>query len=51
MPNLGKYATEVLSAYGISLALIFGLLAVTLIKGQRARKALARVEAEQKSDG
>ena len=51
MPDLGKYAVEVLSAYGISLALIFGLLAVSLIKGQRARKALALAEAEQKSNG
>ena len=51
MPDLGKYATRVLSAYDISLALIFGLLAVTLIKGRRALKALAQIEAEQKSDG
>ena len=46
MPDLGKYATEVLSAYGVSLLLIAGLLLLTLRRGKAARAALRHVEQE-----
>ncbi|WP_299560570.1 heme exporter protein CcmD [uncultured Sulfitobacter sp.] len=51
MPELGKYAFEVLSAYGLSLLLIVALLAVTLRRGRRARAALRQIEAEARPDG
>jgi heme exporter protein D len=47
MPDLGKYAAEVLGAYGLSLLLIAGLIIVTLRKGRRARADLARIEADK----
>ncbi len=46
MPELGKYAVEVLSAYGVSLLLLAALLGLTLRRGRAARRALERAEAE-----
>ncbi|MEM5543114.1 heme exporter protein CcmD [Sulfitobacter sp. AS92] len=46
MPELGKYAAEVLSAYGVSLVLLGALVAVTLLRGRAARRALEETEAE-----
>ncbi len=51
MPDLGKYAFEVLSAYAASLALLGGLLVLTLRRGRAARAALEVVETEAKTDG
>ena len=51
MPDLGKYATEVLSAYGVSILLLAGLLVVTLRRGRRARAELAEIEKRAKQDG
>ncbi|MFT6089036.1 heme exporter protein CcmD [Sulfitobacter sp.] len=47
MPDLGKYAVEVLGAYGLSLMLIAGLIVLSLRKGRRARADLARIEADK----
>lgn len=47
MPDLGKYAVEVMAAYGASLVLLAGLVYVTLRKGRRARAELSRVEAHK----
>jgi len=47
MPELGKYAAEVLSAYGVSLVLLAGLVLLSLRKGRRARADLARIEAKK----
>ena len=49
MPDLGKYATEVLGAYGVTLALMAVLLVLTLRRGRRARAALRQVEQEAQS--
>ena len=46
MPELGKYAAEVLSAYGVSLVLLGALVAVALLRGRAARRALEETEAE-----
>ncbi len=47
MPDLGKYAVEVLSAYGVSLT-ILGLLVVwTLYQGAKAKEALRLYEADR----
>ncbi|WP_112321409.1 heme exporter protein CcmD [Oceanibium sediminis] len=45
MPDLGTYAGAVLGAYGISFALLGGLVALTLLRAARAKKALAAAEA------
>ena len=51
MPDLGKYATEVLSAYGVSLLLLTAIIALSLRRGRRARADLAKVEAEEHHNG
>lgn len=45
MPDLGRYAVAVLSSWGVSLALLAGLVGWTLWQGARVRDALARAEA------
>ncbi|MGJ8545725.1 MAG: heme exporter protein CcmD [Sulfitobacter sp.] len=44
MPDLGKYAAEVLAAYGVSLALLAALVGLTLRSGRRAKAALKSIE-------
>jgi len=44
MPNLGKYALWVLSAYGATITLIVILVGVTLWQGARMKKRLDDVE-------
>lgn len=51
MPDLGKYAGTVLGAYGAGLALLVGLVLLTLWQGARVKQALEAVEARGKSDG
>jgi heme exporter protein D len=51
MPDLGKYAAEVLSAYGVSLVLIASLVVLTLRRGARARAALRQAEEETARHG
>jgi len=46
LPDLGKYATEVIAAYAVSLALLGALMVFTLVRGRRARAALAAIERE-----
>ncbi len=47
MPDLGRYAVAVLSAYGLSLALIGALVALVVWRGARVRRALAEAEARR----
>ena len=51
IPDLGKYAGTVLGAYGASVLLLVGLVALTLWRGARVKRALQEVEARAKSDG
>lgn len=51
IPDLGKYATEVLSAYGVTILLVLGLLVQTLRRGAKARAALRTVEKETARNG
>ena len=44
MPELGKYAVTVLSAYGASLAILAVLVAATIRRGRRVRADMARME-------
>lgn len=48
MPDLGKYATEVLLAYGVSLALLAVLVLLTLARGRKVRAELRAFEAARK---
>jgi heme exporter protein D len=50
MPDLGKYAGEVLLAYGVSLGLIAALVAVSIAQGRRMKRALDEAE-ERQRDG
>ncbi len=45
MPDLGRYAAEVLLAYGASAALIGGLVLASVLSARRARRRLAAEEA------
>ena len=40
MPDLGRYAAEVLLAYGVSIVLIGGLVAASVIGAARAKRRL-----------
>ena len=51
LPELGKYAAEVLSAYGASLVLLALLVVLTLRRGRRARTQLQFAEQEGGRDG
>lgn len=44
IPDLGSYAGTVLAAYGVTLALLIGLIGVSLVRAARVRRALARIE-------
>ena len=44
MPDLGPYAPEVLSAYGVSLLLVLGLVWRSLHVARRLRRAVERAE-------
>ncbi|WP_111430352.1 heme exporter protein CcmD [Rhodobacteraceae bacterium DSL-40] len=46
MPDLGRYAGTVLGAYGATIALLAALVAVSLWRSARVRRALERAEAE-----
>ncbi len=48
MPDLGKYADAVLSAYAVSIVLILGLVVLSLIRARRVRKQLQEVEKRAK---
>lgn len=45
MPELGKYAFAVLASYGAGLALLGGVVAVTVWRFQRVKAALLAAEA------
>ncbi|MDO6589768.1 heme exporter protein CcmD [Loktanella sp. D2R18] len=44
MPDLGKYAVEVLAAYGVSLGLLAVLIVLSWRRSVRMRAALERIE-------
>ncbi|MGB3146796.1 MAG: heme exporter protein CcmD [Paracoccaceae bacterium] len=49
MPDLGKYSGTVLSAYLVTIALIAGLVALSLWQSARVRRALAAQEQGSKT--
>ena len=51
MVDLGKYAATVLGAYGATLALLALLVAATIWRGRKLRRALAEQEKRMLRDG
>ena len=49
IPDLGKYATTVLSAYGISLGLLAAIIALSLWQSRRMKRKLDAAEARRKN--
>lgn len=47
IPDLGKYAEAVLSAYAAALLLLAGLVILTLWQGARMKRALEEVEGRE----
>ena len=50
MPELGKYAFEVLASYGASLVLLAVIVGVSLWRGARVKAQLREIEARQERD-
>ena len=48
MPDLGKYAVEVLSAYGVSILLLAGIVGLSVARARRVRRELEEAEARQR---
>jgi heme exporter protein D len=44
MPDLGKYATEVLAAYGVSIAVLATLIVVVGLRSRKVRRRLEQIE-------
>ena len=51
MPDLGKHADTVLSAYGASIALLVLLVLVSVIRGRRVRAEMKRMEKRRAGNG
>jgi len=47
MPDLGRYAAEVISAYAVSLGLLAGLVGWVWLRGTRIRRQFEETEARQ----
>ncbi|PWK62127.1 heme exporter protein CcmD [Roseicyclus mahoneyensis] len=47
MPDLGTYAVPVLSSYGVSLILLFAVIAASIWKARRIRARLEQVESRR----
>ena len=49
MPDLGKYGTEVLSAYGVTIVLLLGLVWATWTRSRRVRRELEQAEERRRN--
>ncbi len=49
MPDLGKYADTVLSAYAVSIILIVALVAASMIRAGKVKKQLQEIEEKVKN--
>ena len=45
MPDLGTYALEVSLAYGVSLLLLVGVVALSVVQARRTKRLLDKAEA------
>jgi len=44
MPDLGRYAIEVLTAYGVSIVLLAGIVILSVARARRVRRELDEAE-------
>lgn len=51
MLDFGKYTVTILGSWGATLVLLAGVIAVTLIRGAKVKRALRAQEERMKSDG
>lgn len=51
MPDLGKYAIEVLGAYAASIGLLALIVAATFWRGRRVRQRLEQMDSKDRADG
>ncbi|UWQ51281.1 heme exporter protein CcmD [Leisingera caerulea] len=51
MPDLGKYADTVLSAYAASLVLLVALVVLTIWRGRKVRREMEALETRVKRNG
>lgn len=51
MPELGKYAGAILSAWGVTLLLIAGIILLTWVQSRKAKRDLEAIEARRNSKG
>ncbi len=50
MPDLGKYAADVLSAYGVTIVLLVALVVWSWVRARRVRAELRALEARRGGD-
>ena len=50
IPDLGKYASTVLSAYAISLLLLAGIVVLSVVQARRARRRMNEAAQRLKAD-
>ncbi|MGV6804941.1 MAG: heme exporter protein CcmD [Ruegeria sp.] len=51
MPDLGKYAETVMSAYGASILLMIGLVVLSVLRGRKVRAEMEKIEQRMTRDG
>lgn len=51
MPDLGKYADTVLSAYAATIVLLLALIVLTIWRGRRVRAEMEKIEERAKRNG
>ena len=51
MPELGKYAETVLSAYAVSVVLIVALVLVSMLRAKKVKNQLQDIEMKAKRNG
>ena len=47
MPDLGKYADTILSAYAITIVLLVGIIVTSLMRARKTKKQLDELEARR----
>jgi heme exporter protein D len=48
MPDLGRYAVEVLSAYAVSILLLAGIVGLSVMRARRVKRDLDETEARHR---
>lgn len=51
MPELGKYAETVLSAYAVSIVLLIALIGLSLLRAKKVNNQLQDIESKAKKHG